>query len=321
MTRILGFAFAAVFVLAASGGAGAEDWPQKPVKILVPYAAGGNTDTIARILAQRLAGTFGQQFLVENKPGAGGAIAAEFLARSAPDGYTLAVLALSQLAPVPLTQKVTYNPLKDFTPIANVGANGFVIAVSPKVPAKTLKEFVDYVKARPGQLNYGSGGTGSLTHLAALLFLHRAGLQMTHVPYKGGAPALTDTIAGQVELYAASPSEVVPFAGTDRIRLLGISTAQPIKQLPGVPPIAELYPGFQALTWNGLLGPANMPDAIVNRLGGEVEKAMKDGEFTGRLEKLGVDPVITTPAEFAAEIRGEYGMWRDVIKEAGILVE
>jgi tripartite-type tricarboxylate transporter receptor subunit TctC len=299
----------------------AQAYPQKPVKIVVPYAAGGNTDAIARVTAQRLAAGMGQQFVVENRVGAGGAIAAEYVARAAADGYTLCLCALSQLGPVPLTQKVAYDPLKDFTPISNIGANGFVITVTAKLPVKTLAEFVDYAKSRPGQLNYGSGGTGSLTHLAAALFLHRAGLQMTHVPYKGGAPALTDTIAGQVEMYAASPSEVEPHVGSGNLRLLGISTSARIKQLPDVPAIAELYPGFVAVTWNGLLGPAGMPAAVVERLGAELQAAMKEPDFLDRLEKIGVDPAPTTPAQFAAEIRDEYAMWRDVIKDAGILVE
>ena len=320
LIRILLAAIAAA-PLTLTPPAQAQDWPQRPVKIVVPYAPGGNTDAIARITAERLTTALGQQVIVENRAGAGGATAADFVARSLPDGYTLFVAALSQFGPVPLTQKVNYDPLKDFTPIANIGANGFVIAVNPQLPVKDLKEFVDYIKARPGKLNYGSGGTGSLTHLAALLFLNRAGLDMVHVPYKGGAPALADTLSGQVQMYAGSPSELLQHAAAGKIKLLGITSDKRNAQLPNVPAIVELYPGFKAMTWNGLLAPANLPAAITTRLAAEMQKLMKDAAFLDRLAKLGLDPVPTTPASFAADIRNEYAMWRDLIKATGVVVE
>ena len=306
---------------ALAAPAAAQDWPAKPVKVVVPYAPGGNTDQIARLAAERLTAALGQQFVVENRAGAGGAIAADYVAKQPADGYTLFVAALSQFGPVPLTQKVSYDPLKDFTPISNIGANGFVIAVNAALPVANLKEFVEYVKARPGQLNYGSGGAGSLTHLAAALFLHRAGLNMVHVPYKGGAPALADTIGGQVQMYAGSPSELIAHAKAGKLKLLGITAERRNAALPDVPAIAELYPGFKAETWNGLLAPAGLPRPVVDRLAQEMQKAMKDPAFLDRLAKLGLDPVPTTPAEFGASIRSEYAMWRDVIKAAGLAVE
>lgn len=308
-------------LLAAALPAIAQDWPQRPVRIVVPYAPGGNTDAIARVTAERLSAALGQQFIVENRAGAGGATAADFVAKSQPDGYILFVAALSQFGPVPLTQKVNYDPLKDFTPIANIGANGFVIAVNPAVPVKDLREYVEHVKARPGKLNYGSGGTGSLTHLAALLFLNRAGIDMVHVAYKGGAPALADTISGQVQMYAGSPSELLQQAAAGKVRLLGITSERRNAQLPNVPAIAEIYPGFKATTWNGLVAPAGLGAPIVNRLAAEMQKLMKDGAFLDRLAKLGLDPVPTTPASFAADIRAEYAMWRDLIKATGVVVE
>ena len=308
-------------LLAVTTPATGQDWPQRPVKIIVPYAPGGNTDAIARITAERLTTALNQQVIVENRAGAGGATAADFVARAPADGYTLFVAALSQFGPVPLTQKVNYDPLKDFTPIANIGANGFVIAVHPGLPVSDLKGFVDHLKARPGKLNYGSGGTGSLTHLAALLFLNRAGLDMVHVAYKGGAPALADTLSGQVQMYAGSPSELLQHAAAGKIKLLGITSERRNAQLPNVPAIAEIYPGFKAMTWNGLLAPASLPPAITTRLAGEMQKLMKDTAFLDRLAKLGLDPVPTTPASFAADIRGEYAMWRDLIKSTGVVVE
>src|SRR4051812_31129468 len=320
MHRLVSWSVLAALALWSAPGH-AQQWPQKVVKIVVPYAPGGNADTMGRITAQWLTGSIGQQFIVENRAGAGGAIGADFVAKAPPDGYTLCVCALSQLAAVPLTQKVAYDPLKDLAPVGNVGANGFVLTISAKLPVKTLREFVDYVKARPGQLNYGSGGNGSLTQLSAALFLQHAGLDMTHVAYKGGAEPLTNTIAGQIEMYSASPSEVLPHVGSGTIRLLGISSEKRIPQLADVPAIAESYPGFRAVTWNGLFAPAGTPPAIIERLSASVRQALKDEAFLDRLAKMGVEPVPTTPAEFAAEIRSEYAMWRDVIKAAGLLVE
>jgi len=308
-------------LFASAIDANAQAWPQRPVRVIVPYAPGGNTDAIARVTAERLTTALGQQFVVENRGGAGGATAAEFVARSAPDGHTLFVAALSQFGPVPLTQKVNFDPLTDFTPIANIGANGFVIAVNPSLPVKDLKEFTEYVKARPGKLNYGTGGTGSMTHLAPLLFLKKAGLDMVHVPYKGGAPALADTLSGQVQMYAGSPSELLQHAAAGKIRLLGITSAKRNAQLPNVPAISEVYPGFKAETWNGLVGPAGLPAAIVERLAGEMARLMKDAAFLDRLAKLGLDPVPTTPASFAADIRAEHAVWRDLIKSSGVVVE
>jgi tripartite-type tricarboxylate transporter receptor subunit TctC len=307
--------------LAVANPAIGQEWPQRAVKIVVPYAPGGNTDTIARITAQRLAAAFGQPFVVENKGGAGGALAADYVAKQPPDGYTLFLGTLSQLGTVPHTQKVNYDALKDFTPISNIGANGFVIAINSNVPVKDLKEFVEYVKARPGKLNYGSGGSGSLTHLVPALLLQRAGLDMVHVPYKGTAPALADTISGQVQMYAGFPSELIGHVDSGMLKFLGITAEHRNPSLPNVPAVSELYPGFNALTWNGLLGPAHLPEPIVRKLSQEIQRSMKDPAFLDRLAKMGLDPVPTTPAQFAAQIKNEYAMWGDVIKKAGIKPE
>lgn len=307
--------------LAVANPAIGQEWPQRAVKIVVPYAPGGNTDIIARITAQRLAAAFGQPFVVENKGGAGGALAADFVAKQPPDGYTLFVGTSSQLATVPHTQKVNYDALKDFTPISNIGANGFVIVINSNVPVKDLKEFVEYVKARPGQLNYGSGGLGSLTHLVPALLLQRAGLDMVHVPYKGSMPALADTISGNVQMSAGFPSELKGHVGDEKLKFLGITTEHRNPSLPNVPTVSEIYPGFNALTWNGLLGPAHLPEPIVRKLSQEIQRSMSDPVFLDRLAKMGLDPVLTTPAQFAAQIENEYAMWGDVIKKAGIKPE
>ena len=307
--------------LAVANPAIGQEWPQRAVKIVVPYAPGGNTDIIARITAQRLAAAFGQPFIVENKGGAAGALAAEYVAKQPSDGYTLFLGTSSQLATVPHTQKVNYDPLKDFTPISNIAANGFVIVINSNIPVKDLKEFVEYVKAHPGKLNYGSGGPGSLTHLVPALLLQRAGLDMVHVPYKGTMPALTDTISGHVQMYAGFPSELRGYVGDKRLRFLGITAEHRNPSLPNVPTVSELYPGFKALTWNGLLGPAHLPEPIVRKLSQEIQRSMRDPAFLDQLVKMGLDPVPTTPAEFAAQIENEYAMWGDVIEKAGIKLE
>ena len=307
--------------LAVANPAVGQEWPQRAVKIVVPYAPGGNTDIIARITAQRLAAAFGQPFIVENKGGAAGALAAEYVAKQPPDGYTLFVGTSSQLATVPHTQKVNYNPLKDFTPISNIGANGFVIVINSNVPVKNLKEFVEYVKAHPGKLNYGSGGSGSLTQLVPALLLQRAGLDMVHVPYKGTMPALADTMSGQVQMYAGFPSELKGYVGDEKLKFLGITAEHRNPSLPNVPAVSELYPGFNALTWNGLLGPAHLPEPIVRKLSQEMQRSMRDPAFLDQLVKMGLDPVQTTPEQFAAQIENEYAMWGDVIKKAGIKLQ
>jgi len=299
----------------------AQNWPQKTVRIIVPYAPAGNTDAIARLIAERLTTALGQSFIVENKPGAGGATAAEFVSKAAPDGYILFLAALSQFGPVPVTQKVNYDPLNDFSPIANVASNGFVIAVSSKLPVNNLSEFIEYVKARPNKLNYGSGGTGSMTHLAPLLFLKKAGLEMVHIPYKGGAPALSDLMAGQVEMYAGSPSELIALASTNRFKMLGITSTNRNPQIPNVPTIAETFPSFKAETWNGLLGPANLNPQIIDKLSQEIQKSLKDPEMLSKLNKLGLIAVPTTPISFGSDIKNDHLLWRDLIKSSQVIVD
>jgi tripartite-type tricarboxylate transporter receptor subunit TctC len=311
-------ALAAAAALAVAPSSFAQEWPQKPVRIVVPFAAGGNTDTIARIVAERLAAVFGQQFVVENRVGAGGAIAAEFVAKSPPDGYTLLVAAVSQIAIVPFIQKVGYDPVKDFAPISNIGTNPFVLGIHVSLPVKTVAEFVDYARANPGKLNYASGGNGSIGHLSGALFVQRAGLEMIHVPYKGGAPAVADLVAGQVQMYFGNASELIQHSRSGKIRLLGVSSERRAPQLPDVPAIAETYAGFQTLTWNALFAPAATPKAIVDRISAEVQKAVRDPAVAERLVKIGVDPVGSTPAELARTVQADIAQWSGVIKAANI---
>ncbi len=309
-------------VLARSTAAQAQAWPQKPAKILVPFAPGGNTDGIARVIGQRLSERLGEQFIVENRPGANGALAAEAVARAAPDGYTLFMAALPQIAIFPAMTKVSYDPVKDFSPISNVGSNPFAQIVNPKFPAKTLKELVDYVRAQPSKIPYASGGTGSLSHLSMVLLLKQANLDMTHVPYKGGGPAVTDVIAGHVQIYFANLSEALPQAKAGQVRVIAVSSEQRIAQLPDVPTVAESgYPNFRTLTWNGLLAPAGTPADIINRIAAEVGTAVKDPAMKERFVAYGVDAVGDTPEHFAATIKADVAMWSEAIKLAGVTLQ
>jgi len=306
-----------VVLMLVASSALAQSWPQRPVHVVVPFVAGGNTDSQARIVTERLNQLLGQPFVVENKVGAGGAIAAEFVAKSARDGYTLFFAASPQFS-LPLVQKVNFDPFNDFAPISIVGTNPFVLGVHVSVPATTLKDFVDYVKARPGQLNYASAGAGTTTHLTAALFLARAGLQMTHVPYKGGAPAVADLVGGQVQMYFGNASELIQHSQSGKIRLLAVSSAKRTPQLPDVPTIAETYPGFATGTWNGFLAPSGTPRPIIERLAQEVAKAVREPAIAERLRKIGVQPLGNTPAEFAALVQREAPIWRDAVKAARI---
>jgi len=312
--------FAAALLLAAST-VKAQDWPQHPVRMVVPFAAGGNTDLQARIVSERLSAVFGQQFIVENRVGAAGAIAAEFVARAPADGYTLFFSPTPQIEVLPLIQKVNYDPIKDFAPISMVGTNPFILGVHASVPANTLQEFVKYVRDRQGLLNYASGGAGSIGHLSAALFLARAGLQMTHIPYKGGAPAVQDLVGGQVHMYFGNASELLQHAKSGKIKLLAVSSEKRAPQLPDLPAVAEVYKGFRTITWNGVLAPAGTPKPVIDRLAREIGRIVREPATAEKLEKIGVDPVGNTPEEFAAFIRSDTPLWRDAVKAADIKPE
>jgi len=313
---------AAALLLLSAGAALAQAWPQKPVKIVVPFAAGGNTDGIARVTAERLTAVLGQQVLVENRAGANGAIAAEFVARAAPDGYTLLMAAMPLVAVLPVVAKQAYDPVKDFAPVSNIGSNPFVLGVHKSVPASNVREFVAFIRANPGKFNYASGGSGSVSHLSAALFVKRAGLEMTHVSYKGGAPAVADLLGGQVQMYFGNLSELAPHAAGGNLRIIGVSSEKRAKQLPEVPTIAESgFAGFRTLTWNGLMAPAGTPPAIVARLAQEVSTITATPAVAQRLEQLGVDPIGNTPQQFADTIRADIALWADAVKAANLKIE
>jgi len=301
------------------GAAHAQSWPQKPVKVIVPFPPGGVTDALARITADWLTQRLGQAVVAENRPGASGAIAAEAVARAEADGYTLLAAAAPQLAVVPHVQKINYDPVKDFAPISIVGANSFVLGCNANLPAKTLKELVDLARARPGELNYASPGQGSIGHLTMALLLARAGVKMEAVLYKGGGPAVADMVAGHVPCYFGNLNELLAHVGSGRVRLLATSGAQRETALPNVPTVAEQgYPGFRTATWNGYVAPAATPRDVVERIAREIAAGCKDAAFAARLEKIGVDPVCGTPAEFSRSIAEDLATWKEAVQAAGI---
>jgi tripartite-type tricarboxylate transporter receptor subunit TctC len=292
-------------------------WPQKPVRVIVPFPPGGVTDSIARITADWLTQRLGQSFIAENRPGASGAIAAELVARAEPDGYTLFSAASPQLAVVPHVQKINYDPVGDFAPISIVGTNPFALGCNARVPSGTLKEFVAYAKARPGELSFASPGVGSIGHLTMALFLARAGLKMEAVIYKGGGPAMADTVAGHVPCYFGNLNEIIPHAGTGKLKVFAVSGETRAKQLPDVPTVAEQgYPGFRTLTWNGYVAPARTPREVIERVAREIGAGCKDATFAGRLAKIGVDPVCSTPAQFVQAIREDLVTWKEAVQAA-----
>jgi tripartite-type tricarboxylate transporter receptor subunit TctC len=310
---------AAIASIAFATMAAAQDWPQRPVRIVVPFSAGGNSDGIARITAQRLGDAFGQQFIVENRLGASGAIAAEAVARAAPDGYTLLWGVQPVIAISPKMTKVSFDPVKDFAPITVVGTNPFVLLVNKDIPVKTLAEFVAWAKAQPGKLSYAEGSYGSITHLAMALLLKRAGVEMSNVSYRGNAPALTDVIANHLPTMFSNLSDAIPHAKSGAVRLLAISSEARMPQIPDVPTVAESgYPGYKAVTWNGLMAPAGTPKPIVDKIAAEIAKASKDPKFVERLASFGADPSGITPEEFKTLIADDITQWGQALEVAGV---
>jgi tripartite-type tricarboxylate transporter receptor subunit TctC len=296
-------------------------WPERPVAVLVPFAAGGISDVLARLTAERLQAAFGRTFVVENEPGAAGVVAAQRVARSQPDGYTLFFSTISQIAIAPFTHKIDFDPIKDFKPISLVATTPFIITVGKSFPASSLAEFAAYVRSKPGQLTFGSAGTGSLTHLASEVFLKSARLSMLHVPYKGILPAFTDLLAGRIDMVAASPVELRPYFGTDTVKLLAVTGAKRSRYLPDVPAVSEQFPAPQVVTWNGLLAPARTPPDIIDALSREIGAAERSPEFQKRLTDLGVDPEFNTPDEFSRIIATDHDRWRGIIRDLGLQVQ
>jgi tripartite-type tricarboxylate transporter receptor subunit TctC len=311
-------------ILSSSLLAQPQAWPQRPVKVLVPFAAGGNIDLMGRLASAQLSEAFAQQFVIENRVGGNGIVATEAVARARPDGYTLLWASTSVIAIFPAISKVGYDPVKDLTPISLFAVAPQVLIVNPRFPSQNVPEFVAYVKSQKEKLAYGGGGgPGSASNLLMALFLKRAGLEMSNVSYRGTAPAMTDLIAGHIPAMFAPISEVLPQARAGLVRMLGVSSNTRSQEAPEVPAIAEAgFEGFHAVSWTGMMAPAGTPAEIVNRMAAEFARALQDPEFIAHLRQAGVEPAKDAgPAAFAAFIRSEIALWGEAVRVAGVSLQ
>lgn len=322
MTCVVRIALVAFAAAASSAPSVAQPYPSRPVRLVVPFPAGGPNDIIGRLVAQKLGESFGQQVVVENRSGAGGNIGTDFVAKAAPDGHTLLSGGMGSLVMNPLIEKVPYNPLRDFAPVALVASAPNVLVVHPSLPVRDVKGLVALARARPGQLNYGSGGVGSTPHLSGALFNALASVDIVHVPYKGNAPALTDLLGGQVQLAYLGIPPVQPYLHSGRLRAVAVTSLRRSAAMKNVPTVAESgVSGYELSPWYGLLAPAGTPAEIVSRLNAEVVRAMRSGDMIEKLAALGAEPETTTPEEYAARLRNDVARWREVIRSAKITAQ
>jgi tripartite-type tricarboxylate transporter receptor subunit TctC len=305
--------------LAASTACQAQAWPNKPIRMLVGFPPGGPTDVVARLVSDKVALQINQRIVIDNRPGAAGNIAVELLTKANADGHTLLYSSNAIALSPGLYSKLGYDPNKDLAPVTEIGAGCLIFVVHPSLPVKSVQEFIDYAKARPGQLNYGSSGSGTSTHLAAVLFSLRNGLQTQHVPYKGTAPSLVDTIAGRVQFLMGAVLTAVPHVKEGRLRALAVTGHKRIASLPEVRTIEESgMPGFVVTTWQGIFAPAGIPAPVLARVNAEFVKAIHSPELKPRIEQQDMDPTGPTAAKFNVMYRAELARWTKVAKDAGL---
>lgn len=313
---------AALLLLGMSGALWAQNWPTKPIRMIIAFPPGGPTDLVSRVLAQRLSEQLGQQVIVDNKPGAGGNIAAELSAKAAPDGYTVFYNTSAIVIGPALYGKVNYDPLKDFAPVALTASVPLVLVVNPQLPARSVKEFLDLAKSRAGALNYSSSGTGTITHLASAMMSTQMGLQTQHIPYKGSAPGLVDLVAGQTQFMIDTMNTVLPYARDNRLRGLAVTGSKRSALMPELPTLAESgMPGFEAAAWQGIVVPTGTPADIIQKLNVEVNKALANPDVRSRLAAQGADILGGSPAEYAAYLRTEIPRWAKAVKDSGAKAE
>lgn len=294
-------------------------YPDKPVRMLVPFVAGGGTDVVARGVAQKLTTQVGQQFVVDNRPGAGGRIAMETTKSAAPDGHTITMISGTTTASSNLHKDLPYDFARDFSPITQVTEQPYVVLVPNALPVKSIPELIALAKARPGTLNYGSSGTGGMQHLSGTLLSQKAGLSMVHVPFKGGGQVIVDLVAAQIQLAFLNPLGARPHITAGRVRGIAVTTRKRAQAFPNLPAIAETLPGFHVSNWYGLVAPARTPQPIIRFLHQNVVTALADAELRDRLEKEGSEVLGSAPVDFGIHIVSEVRMWGKVIREAGIL--
>jgi tripartite-type tricarboxylate transporter receptor subunit TctC len=301
-----------------SAAAFAQAWPNKPIRFIVPFAAGGVADVVTRVVTPKLSEALGQPIVVENRGGAGGTIGTSLGAKAAPDGYTFVVPAASHTTTPSLYTKLDFDPVKDFTGVTQIAVVPYLLVVPATSPMHTLNDFIAAAKANPGKLTYGSAGSGSSNHLAGELLSSAIGAPLLHVPYKGSAPALVDLLGERLSFMFDAINTSTPYIKAGKLRALGVGTKGRSKMMPDVPPIADTLPGFEAVTWVGLLAPAGTPREIVARMQREIEKVVRDPEVQARLSVSGAEPVASTPEQFSAYLSSEVDKWARVVKQAHI---
>lgn len=302
-----------------TGAANAQAYPTKPIRLIVPQSAGGSTDLVARPLAQKLSEAFKQAIVIDNRTGAGSTIGTDLVAKAAPDGYTLLAVAASFSMSPSLYRKLPFDPIRDFAPITQLSAFPNILVVLPSLPVKSVKELIAYAKARPGQLNFGSSGVATGTHLSMEQLMYLTGIRMVHVPYKGGAPSVNALLGGEVQVTFATISTALPFVKSGRLRALAVSTARRSAAASDVPTLAESgVPGYDYASWIGFLAPAKTPAAIVMKLNAEAVKAIRSPELKVILDVEASEPIGNSPEEFAAILTSEVARWRKVVAAAGI---
>ena len=304
------------------GNAWAQPWPSKPIRIVVPFPAGGGTDLFARTLAQKLGAVFGQQIVVDNRSGAGGMIGAEIVAKAPPDGYTLLVTSSSSQSIVPLlTRKPLYDPLRDFAPVIVIASAPNMLVVHPSLPVRNVRELIALAKAQPGAINYASNGTGTLSHLTGELFKLQTGTSLVHIPYKGGPPAVIDLIAGQVSVLFTAVPTALSQVRAGKLRAIAVTGAKRVDALKELPTVGETLVGFESSQWWGMFAPPQTPAEIIDRLNAEVTKMLADPELRARFANEGAEAVGGSPKEMAAYLRTDVEKWSKVVKDAKIAPE
>ncbi len=308
---------AALLALGSPVAQAADPWPVKPIRVVIPFSTGGVQDTLARSISNELGAALGQPVIIENRPGAGGTLAASQVAKAAPDGYTLILAAASHNINGTLYSKLNYDPVKDFVGAAYIGSTSYIMVVSGGVPVKNVAEFIAYAKARPGQLNYASAGSGSATHLAMAYFSGMAGLDIVHIPTKGAGDAMTEVLAGRSQVMVNANNVVLPFAKDARVRLLGVTSEKASPFVPGVEPIAAALPGYVFDSWFGFLAPAGTPPEIVSKLNAEVAKLVRRPEIIERLNRQGIEGGSMAPEAFAQLLRQDFDRMAKVVRTSG----
>jgi tripartite-type tricarboxylate transporter receptor subunit TctC len=300
----------------------AQQYPARPVRLIVPYPPGGGTDTLARVVSQKLSETLGQQVVMDNRPGAGANIGMELAARSAPDGYTLVLATISNAISTSLYSRLNYDLVRDFAPVTLLATTPHLLAVHPSLPVGSVKDLIALAKARPGQLVYSSAGSGTPTHLAGELFDYMAGVNMTHVPYKGGGPSVVALLGGEVTASFATMPSVLPHVKSGKLRGVAVTTSRRSPSAPNLPTVAESgLPGFDMGSWYGLMAPAGTPAAVVSHLNAETIKVLKLADVKQRLDNSGFDALVSTPEEYAAYTRTEIDKWAKIVKASGARAE